>query len=304
MTGIQDLPTPVPALFGWPWTQDGAVLPPALSGKQEWPRISIVTPSLNQGEFLERTIRSVLLQRYPNLEYIIIDGGSTDGSREIISKYSQHLSYHISEPDRGYVHAINKGFEIATGEIICWLNSDDYYFPGTLATIAEKLARQTGHMAAVGHVMKEYVDGRAPQKLVGQYSSRLRLLKFWHGYHMHQPAIFWRREVFDVVGYLAESRDLIADFDYWARIAEKFKFENIDEVLAGVTYHSRAKTGDNYRRYYEQLKSQAKSYWGSPLLPDYWFLTASSFRNHYLRHVYYALKFRLGHGLLRKEHLG
>lgn len=284
--GTADLPAPHAELTGWPWTEEGALLPESLPGDHAWPRISIVTPSLNQGEFLERTIRSVLLQRYPQLEYIVIDGGSNDGSVEIIRKYAQHLAYHISEPDRGYVHAINKGLRLATGEIVCWLNSDDFYLPGTLRTVAENLAADTGRAAIVGHIMKTYDDGRPSQKVIGRFSSLHRLLKFWRGYHMHQPSIFWRREVFESTGYLKEERELIADFDYWVRIARRFDFHNVDRILACATYHARAKTADGCQGYHKELRRQARNYWGSRLSPSYWLLTTSMLKFFYLgRHL-------------------
>jgi len=282
--GIADLPAPHSALAGWPWTEEGPPLPATLPDNQVWPRISIITPSLNQGEFLERTIRSVLLQRYPHLEYIVIDGGSGDGSVGIIKKYAQHLAYQISEPDRGYVHALNKGLRRATGEIICWLNSDDFYLPETLHTVAENLAAGSGHAAIVGHVIKAYADGRPSQKIIGQYSSLHRLLKFWRGYQMHQPSIFWRREVFESIGYLREERDLIADFDYWVRIATKFNFHNVDRILACATHHTRAKTADGCQGYHNELKRQARTYWGSRLSPSYWLLMISMLEFYYLRH--------------------
>lgn len=280
--GIAGLPASDSGLTGWPWTEEGTPLPTTPQGN-EWPRISIVTPSLDQGEFLERTIRSVLLQRYPNLEYIIVDGGSTDGSLGIIKKYAPHLAFYVSEPDRGYVHAINKGLRLATGEIMCWLNSDDFYLPGTLRTVAENLAASTGRVAVVGHIMKVYTDGRAPQKIVGQYSSLHRLLKFWRGYQMHQPSIFWRREVFESIGYLNEERDLIADFDYWVRIGRQFHFSSVDQVLSCATHHPRAKTADGCRGYHEELKRQAKGYWGSRFSPSYWPLAASMLSFFHLR---------------------
>jgi glycosyltransferase involved in cell wall biosynthesis len=283
ITGIAELPAPDPGLTGWPWTNAGRALQPTLSDNRQWPRISIVTPSLNQGEFLERTIRSVLLQAYPNLEYIIIDGGSTDGSIATIKKYSQHLAFCVSEPDRGYVHAINKGLRLATGEIICWLNSDDFYLPGTLHAVAEHLAANTGRGAIVGHVMKVFTDGRPPEKIIGRYSSLRRLLEFWRGYEMHQPSIFWRREVFESTGYLSEARDLIADFDYWVRIGRRFHFYSVDKVFSCATHHARAKTADGCQSYHEELRKQATSYWGSRFSPSYWILAASMLTTLHLR---------------------
>ncbi|MEK6279312.1 MAG: glycosyltransferase family 2 protein [Acidobacteriota bacterium] len=275
---ILDLPASDALASNWPWTADQTVLPGKSPAVRKWPRISVITPSLNQGEFLERTVRSVLLQYYPELEYIIIDGGSTDNSVEIIEKYADSLAYYVSEPDRGYIHAINKGLNRVTGEIVCWLSSDDSYLPGTLETVARNLAAETGHSAIVGHVMKVYTDGRPSQKIIGQYSTLDRLLKFWLGYQMHQPSIFWRREVFESIGYLSEERDLIADFDYWVRIARQYRFHTVDRVLSCATHHPRAKTSDNCRGYHEELRRQAKNYWGSPFKPNYWFLEASMFK--------------------------
>ncbi|MCA1630481.1 MAG: glycosyltransferase, partial [Acidobacteria bacterium] len=211
------LPAPPQGASGWPWEREPSLSPEASSGDNSLPRITVVTPSYNQAEFLEQTIRSVLLQDYPDLEYIIIDGGSSDGSVEIIKKYEGHFAYWCSEPDRGQSHAINKGFARATGRIMCWLNSDDFYLPGTLRFAAESLADGTGNSAIVGHALRVYADGRPPVKLEGKYENLTRLLQFWWGYEMHQPSIFWRREVFERVGLLDESQHYIMDFDYWVR---------------------------------------------------------------------------------------
>jgi glycosyltransferase involved in cell wall biosynthesis len=240
-----------------------------------WPRISVVTPSYNQGKFIEQTIRSVLLQGYPNLEYLVIDGGSTDESVDVIKKYEKHLAYWVSERDRGQSHAINKGFARATGDILCWLNSDDFYLPGTLRVVAESLT--AGTFAVVGHCVQVFVDGRPPYRGVGRFESLDRLLQFWKGYQMHQPSIFWRREVFEKIGYLDESQHLTMDFDYWVRIARHFQFQNLDRELSCATYHDAAKTGDNFEQYRQHLRIQSKRYWPSPFTMAYWRLHASRF---------------------------
>ena len=111
---------------------------------EKQPRISVITPSYNQGEYLEATLRSVLDQDYEELEYVVIDGGSTDGSVQIIERYASRLAYWVSEPDRGHAHALNKGFERATGDILCWINSSDMYYPWTLRTVAEVFTQLPG----------------------------------------------------------------------------------------------------------------------------------------------------------------
>lgn len=244
------------------------------------PKISVITPSYNQARFIEQTIRSVLLQGYPNLEYIIIDGGSSDGSREIIRKYEPWLTYWVSEPDRGQSHAINKGFKHATGDVLCWLNSDDYYLPDALLTVGRMLAEGKGNYALTGHCLKVYQDGRPAVELEGRYENRRRLLQYWKGYQMHQPATFWRREVFEQVGWLDEELHLIMDFDYWAKISRHFDFINVDCALVCCNYHTEAKTGDDYKQYHADLKRYASRYWGSKLSPEFWRLRLSML-NHF-----------------------
>ena len=140
---LSELPSPPRYKTGWPWTEKVPQLPQSMPDGNAWPRVSIVTPSLNQGQYLEETIRSVLLQGYSNLEYIIIDGGSTDGSVEIIRKYEPWLNYWVSEPDKGQSHAINKGFRRSTGEIMAYLNGDDIYYPNTLHDVATNFLKSS-----------------------------------------------------------------------------------------------------------------------------------------------------------------
>src|SRR5437868_3021326 len=133
---LRDLPPPPAGKTGWPWTQESPSVPPLTAVGKSWPKISIVTPNYNYGAWLEETIRSVLLQGYPNLEYIVIDGASQDNSVAVIEKYAPYLDYWVSERDKGQTNAINKGFARSTGEIMGWLNSDDLLLPNALRNIA------------------------------------------------------------------------------------------------------------------------------------------------------------------------
>jgi glycosyltransferase involved in cell wall biosynthesis len=162
---LETLPPPPSGKTGWPWTEATPLLPTMPDGRP-WPRISIVTPSYNQGQFIEETIRSVLLQGYPNLEYIIIDGGSTDASVEVIRKYEPWLAYWVSEQDRGQSHAINKGLARSSGEIFNWINSDDRLEVGALAEIGRVWQLQNPHMVAGRCLMIE--------------AGSLQILHDWH----------------------------------------------------------------------------------------------------------------------------
>ena len=142
---LAELPSPPIGATGWPWTVESPQHPDAMPGGERWPRISIVTPSYNQGRSIEETIRSVLLQGYPDLEYFIMDGGSADGTVETIRKYSSWLTSWSSEPDRGQAHAINKGYRLATGDIFQWINSDDI--------LCHEIARRIAHAVPANGIL-------------------------------------------------------------------------------------------------------------------------------------------------------
>ena len=284
---------------GWPWQ---AVIDSSFDHPEdvELPKISVITPSYNQAKFIEQTIRSVLLQGYPKLEYIIIDGASSDGSVEIIRKYEPWLTYWVSEPDKGQSHAINKGFERATGDVLCWLNSDDFYMPGALWAVGRRLAASGGDHAIVGHCLKIFADGAPTELLEGKYENRRSLLRFWKGYRMHQPSVFWRREVSERIGWLDERLDLIMDFDYWARIAAYYDFANIDRVLSCCNYHDAAKTSDNCVGYHQDLKKYARRYWGTMASAEFWILEMSMTKHFviqpFYRRAFHALRRLIGGG--------
>jgi len=219
-------------------------------GDSMLPKISVITPSFNQAAYLEKTIGSVIGQNYPHLEHIIVDGGSTDASVSIIRGHESELAWWVSETDRGQSHAINKGFSRSTGEILCWLNSDDFLADGALSVVGRVFARNPGIAAIVGHCIALDVRSGDQCFLQGEFKSRLRLLSPAAPYRMHQPSIFWRREVYERVGPLDESMHIIMDFDYWCRIADHYAFVNVDEVLSYCHRHEQAKTADGHVGYH------------------------------------------------------
>jgi glycosyltransferase involved in cell wall biosynthesis len=237
---LTELPPPPPGKTGWPWTEESPQLPDTMpdpltgSGRvAPWPWVSIVTPSYNQTQFIEETIRSVLLQGYPNLEYIIIDGGSTDGSVEIIRKYEPWLTYWVSEPDRGQAEAINKGWKRSTGHILAWLNSDDLYRPGALGRVAEAF-QCLDAVVAVGACAITDID----RNVVGcKLSRHLDPKHFLYEVASvpGQPSVFLARPVIEEVGGLDESLHYILDWEYWLRIGMRYSREHVvllDSILA------------------------------------------------------------------------
>ena len=170
-------------------------LPEVPSKPKAWPKISIVTPSHNQGQLIEETIRSVLSQEYPNLEYIIIDGASTDNSVEIIKKYEQHLAYWVSEPDEGHAHALNKGFSRATGEIMAWINSDDKYLPWTFSVVAEVFNTHKDIEWITGYHSLWDIYGRQV-KALAVYKNIYDFLLGRYDW-IQQESVFWRRSLWE-----------------------------------------------------------------------------------------------------------
>jgi glycosyltransferase involved in cell wall biosynthesis len=181
------------------------------------PLVTIVTPSFNQGAFLEETILSVLAQDYPNIEYIVMDGGSTDNSVEIIQKYADRISLWVSEPDQGQTDAINKGFAKAHGNILAWLNSDDLLTPRAVSEVVEYLTGNPG----VGMVYSGLDFINAQGKVIGKFPARQTdLRKLRHGYvHVPQPATFFKADLWKKVGPLDPTFFFAMDYDLWTRIA-------------------------------------------------------------------------------------
>jgi len=205
------------------------------------PRISIVTPSYNQGQFLEETILSVLNQNYPNLECFVMDGGSMDNSVEIIQKYASMLTYWESKPDRGQSHAINKGFKMATGELVAWLNSDDLFTPGTLFEVAEIWERDQSF--GLIHGISEIVDeqGNSTGKQRGSPIDFFESL-LTSDNPVAQPSTFISRLALEDVGYLDEKLHMSMDWDLWLRISKEYPVCYLPKVLSKSRYWSLTKT--------------------------------------------------------------
>lgn len=209
-----------------------------------FPRISVVTPSFNQGPYLERTICSVLDQNYPNLEYIIMDGGSTDQSVEVIKRYERHLTYWASQPDAGQSDAINNGLARATGTILAWLNSDDCYLPGTFETVAEAAVAHPESGAFVGGGQTVDASGAVLHHRKPPPAIVLETLYNWmSGGDFLQPSCFFRDTAWHAVGPLDESIHIAFDVDLWMRMAKAgYTFLTIDRLLSQALAHPTAKT--------------------------------------------------------------
>ena len=231
---LNKLPVPPSGKTGWPWTQE---TDPALYDKNiNWPKLTIVTPSYNQSNFIEETIRSVLLQNYPNLEYIIMDGGSTDCSAVIIKKYSKWISYWQSEKDRGQGHAINQGFSLASGEFYAWINSDDYYLKNVFYRVIKTFLHKNASFI-YGYVynfdVKEQQLALVKTNPLIDYFLRFPALA--------QPTCFWEATVHQPIW---EELHCSLDFELWQRLLKGRTRKLLKQPLAVANVHDDAKTHD------------------------------------------------------------
>ena len=239
---LSELPPPPEGKIGWPWTEESVPVPAIRSDGQPWPLISIVTPSYNQGQFIEETIRSVLLQGYPNLEYLVLDGGSTDQTREILEKYRPFLSYLRSAPDKGQSAAISEGFQRSSGEILAWLNSDDRYQPNAFVRVAEFFLAHPKIVFANSDV--NFIDG-AGNHLHRMYVANPNPLVVAHtGSHTWpQQGCFWRHSAYTAVGGVNESLRFCMDRDLFIRLARSGNTRRIPgKPLADFRIHETAKS--------------------------------------------------------------
>jgi glycosyltransferase involved in cell wall biosynthesis len=218
------------------------------------PKISIVTPSYNQGKYIEETILSVIGQNYPNLEYIIVDGGSTDNSVEIIKKYEKHLTYWVSEPDNGMYEAIQKGFEKSSGEIMGWINSDDMLHKKSLFTLCEIFSSfpQIKWLQGLNTVFDE--SGRvvlsSPPKLTSRYNFYLKEYNQLFGF-IQQESTYWRRNLWQEAGsYITKDCKYAGDYDLWMRFFRYTPLYITQALIGGFRVRTKGQLSrDNYKSY-------------------------------------------------------
>jgi len=228
--------------------------------KYKFPRISIITPSYNQGQFLEETIRSVLLQDYPAIEYIIIDGGSTDNSKSIIEKYKNKLAWFVSEPDNGQSDAINKGLRRATGDFVAWINSDDIYTENAISSAVEKLKSNPDCGIVFSNVLS--IDSVSSVFNLMRYGD-WGLPELMQFKVIGQPGIFMRKKALDDVGFLEPDYHWLMDHHLWLKIASKYPIKYVDEIWAAARFHPGAKNLRGAEKYgmeafviYEWMKQE------------------------------------------------
>lgn len=215
----------------------------------EIPGISVVTVNYNMAPFLERAIRSVLDQGYANLEYIIIDGGSTDGSVDIIKKYSDRLTYWVSEKDSGQSNALNKGLAKCSGDIVAWLNADDYYEQDTFGKVAgmfKKMPDDCGVLVGACRMIYQFENEALNKTEIVSHKSvsKASLTAYWKNYFIPpQPSVFWKREVMQKAGLLNERLQYVMDYDLWLRFSEITRFCCIPDILSNYLVHDTSKSG-------------------------------------------------------------
>jgi glycosyltransferase involved in cell wall biosynthesis len=263
---LSELPLPPANEAGWPWTEDSPQPHNMMPDGSPWPRVSIVTPSYNQAQFIEETIRSVLLQGYPDLEYIIIDGGSTDGSVDIIRKYEPWLAYWISEPDKGQADAINKGFERSTGQFLSWINSDDYFYPGFVhRTIVAFQARPEVDFL-YSDVDVAWGTGGQKTRRYGEslpFEERLRTMRM----RIPQQSSMWRRSVVERVGVLDPRWHVVLDREFFVRVGLECKMEYLPGAVALFRHHSQSKSISEKRQWITEMPIMYQEFFEREDLP-------------------------------------
>jgi glycosyltransferase involved in cell wall biosynthesis len=205
-----------------------------------YPKISVVIPSYNKAKYIERTVLSILNQNYPNLELLVIDGCSTDGSLEIIRKFERFISFFVNERDDGQTSAINKGIKMATGQLVAWQNADDLYLPGAFAAVVRMYEMNPLCDLFSGNALVIDADDNIVQQTKFIRPTRRRLLL--EGYIMTSQAVFWKRSLHEEFGYFREDYHMAMDYDFWIRCLERARSAYTDQRLGAFRSYGETKT--------------------------------------------------------------
>jgi glycosyltransferase involved in cell wall biosynthesis len=227
-------------------------------------KISIITPSYNQGQFIKETIESVLSQGTKNLEYIIMDGGSTDNTVEVIKEYGDKVQWK-SEKDRGQTHAVNKGIKVATGDIIGWVNSDDIYYPEAFKMVLKIFEDNSNINVVYGNANHIDIDGNYMEDY---YTEDFNFERLKEVCFICQPSVFFRRTAVEKYGYLDETLNFCMDYEFWIRLGKKESFYRINQVLAGSRLYADNKTLGCRGKVHQEINEMLKRHFGK--VPSKW----------------------------------
>jgi glycosyltransferase involved in cell wall biosynthesis len=239
-----------------------------MSESIDYPSISVIVPSYNQGQYIEETLVSIIDQKYPNLEILVLDGGSTDDTVEVLKKYERHLYYWHSKADRGQADAINHGMKLSSGEIVCWLNSDDMYLPGALLDIGQRLRGRTDQYHLIyGKTNLVKQVGQKYHAFGCQTACPFNQFMLTYEDFISQPSSFWTRPLWQTVGELNIDYNYLLDWDWYIRASQVTQFEYVPQPYSIYRYHAAHKTsngGETRRKEVRQIVSQYSSeYWSN-----------------------------------------
>lgn len=234
-----------------------------------YPKISIITPSYNQGHFIKETIDSVLKQNYPDLEYIVMDGGSTDTTVSVLKSYGNKVSW-VSKKDKGQTDAINQGIKKSSGEIVAYLNSDDVMLPNTLHTVAEYFIHNKSAMWLTGDYFIIDANGNKIQSFVANYKKILRTFPNKHilsvANFIIQPSTFWRRSLMDNIGFFREDLHYVMDFEYWMRVIQKYPIHILPNHFSLFRIHGDSKGGALFEKQFIEEHTVVSEYVKNPFI--------------------------------------
>ncbi|MFD1139493.1 glycosyltransferase family 2 protein [Larkinella insperata] len=233
-----------------------------------FPKVTVITPSYNQGQFIEATIRSVLDQTYPNVEYIIVDGGSTDESMAIINNYRHRIHRVIHEQDRGQSDAINKGFRMASGELVGWINSDDILYPDCITRIVALYNQHPDGSIYYSNVL-DFINEQGKKLELYQVDIPDRAYLLNQNYNVLQPGSFYPKELINRVGFVNDSIHYCMDLDLWLRLLEHGPiYTTAPKPIAGCRRWGATKTSTGGRKFLHDIRRVLRQYGSSPLSPN------------------------------------